>query len=330
MSHETFELIDRLRRTGRRAAMATLVRTIGTTPRKEGTKMFVGEDGGIFGSVTIGGCIDARVIEQSQQILTSASPQLLHMNLGDEEAWEIGLSCGGAVDIFIEPFTDEIARLYENVHDEWQAGRAAAIATTISGNKAGAREFLTDSSAWPAKSGTMTRDDGDVYIELLRPPSTLLVFGAGSVGIPLVTFAKQVGLRTAVIDARPRFANRERFPDADMIRVGIVSEIADEMKIGASTPVVLVSHDYKVEIPILKKVLASDAPYIGLLANRRRGAAILQVLRGDGIAEEQLARVRVPVGLDIGGETAGEIALSIVAEIIAVMRGRKGASLSAR
>ena len=330
MSYETFELIGRLRQTGRRAAMATLVRTIGTTPRKEGTKMFVGEDGDIFGSVTIGGCVDARVIEQSQQILNAASPRLLNLNLGDEEAWEIGLSCGGAVDVFIEPFTDEIARMYDNAHNEWQAGRAVAIATTISGKDTGARQLLTDSSTWPAKSGTVTTDGREVYIELLRPPSTLLVFGGGSVGIPLVSFAKQVGLRTAVIDARPRFANRERFPEADDIRVGIVSEIVDEMKIGGSTPVVLVSHDYKVEIPILKKVLSSDVPYIGLLANRRRGAAILQVLRDDGMSEQQLARVRVPVGLDIGGESAAEIALSIVAEIIAVMRGKTGAPLSGR
>ena len=281
MSHETFELIDRLRRTGRRAAMATLVRTIGTTPRKEGTKMFVGEDGDIFGSVTIGGCVDARVIEQSHAILSASSPQLLNLKLGDEEAWEIGLSCGGAVDIFIEPFTEEIARMYDNARSEWNAGRAVAISTTISGKETGAREMLSDSSTWPAKTGTMTLDGRDVYVELLRPPSTLVVFGGGSVGIPLVTFAKQVGRRTAVIDARPRFANRERFPDADDIRVGIVSEIADEMKLGESTPVVLIAHDYKIEIPVLKKVLASDAPYIGLLANRRRGAAILQVLRDD-------------------------------------------------
>ena len=330
MSHETFELIGRLRQTGRRAAMATLVRTAGTTPRKEGTKMFVAEGGDIFGSVTIGGCVDARVIEQSQQILNAAAPQLLNLNLGDEEAWEIGLSCGGAVDVFIEPFTDEIARMYEKAESEWQAGRAVAIATTISGRDSGARELLADSSSWPEKSGTMTRDGREIYVELLRPPSTLLVFGGGSVGIPLVRFARQVGFRTTVIDARPRFANRDRFPDADDIRVGIGSEIAGQMKIGGSTPVVLVWHDYKVEIPILKKVLASDAPYIGLLANRRRGAAILQLLRDDGIAEEQLARVRVPVGLDIGGESAAEIALSIVAEIIAVMRGKTGAPLSAR
>src|SRR4051812_42371537 len=103
MSHETFDLIDKMRRTGRRATMATLVRTIGTTPRKEGTKMFLGDDGNIFGSVTIGGCVDASVIEHSPAILRSGIPQLMHLELGNDEAWELGLSCGGAVDVFIEP-----------------------------------------------------------------------------------------------------------------------------------------------------------------------------------------------------------------------------------
>ncbi|MGZ7079452.1 MAG: XdhC family protein, partial [Thermoanaerobaculia bacterium] len=112
MSHETFELIERLRRAGRRAAMATLVRAAGTTPRKEGTKMLVGDDGNIFGSVTIGGCVDGRVIEESSEVLQSTKPRLLNMQLGDEEAWEIGLTCGGAVDVFVEPVTDDLLKLY--------------------------------------------------------------------------------------------------------------------------------------------------------------------------------------------------------------------------
>ncbi|HEX7419896.1 MAG TPA: XdhC family protein, partial [Thermoanaerobaculia bacterium] len=124
MSHETFDLIERLRRAGKRATMATLVRTVGTTPRKEGTKMFVGSDGGIFGSVTIGGCVDARVIEQAGEVLSSSTPHLINVQLGDEEAWEIGLTCGGAVDVYVEPLDEDIMKLYEAARDEWQAGRA--------------------------------------------------------------------------------------------------------------------------------------------------------------------------------------------------------------
>lgn len=357
MSHETFELIDQLRLSGRRAAMATLVRTVGTTPRKEGTKMFVGDDGGIFGSVTIGGCVDARVIEHSGQVLGSSSPQLLKMDLGDEEAWEIGLTCGGSVEVFVEPLSDPVIAIYETARREWQAGRSVALATVISGDAAGSRLVVTSSGdcsedSSEARASTeltnllirevphMLRSAGgsrtvsfgghEVYIEILRPSSKLIVFGAGAVAIPLVTFGKALGFQTTVIDGRARFASRERFPDADDIKVGIASEIAEQLKLGPTTPVVLVAHDYKIDVPVLKKALASDTPYIGLLGSRRRGAAILQMLRDDGVVEDQLSRVRVPIGLDLGGETAAEIALSIISEVVAVMRGRTGGAMSER
>lgn len=307
--------------------MATLVRTVGTTPRKEGTKMFVGEGGAIFGSVTIGGCVDAKVIEQADQVLGSAKPRMLDLQLGDEEAWEIGLTCGGAVDVFLEPLTDDVMALYETARREWQAGRTTAIATVISGDDLGMRYVMTEA---PSRSGTTTVDGRQVYVEVLRPPSTLMIFGAGAVAIPLVTFARDLGFRTVVIDGRPRFATPERFPEADEIRIGIPSEIATDIAFGGLTPVVLVAHDYKYDIPLLQRVLTTDVPYIGLLGSRRRGAAILQMLRDAGISEAQLQRVRVPIGLDLGGETAAEIALSIIAEIVAVAHSRNGAALSAR
>ena len=326
MSHETFELIDGLRKSGRRAVMATLVRTTGSTPRKDGAKMFVGDDGKIFGSVTIGGCVDARVLEHAAEVLSTATPRLLELQLGDEEAWEIGLTCGGAVDVFVEPVTDEIMRTYDAARAELQAGRGVAITTVISGDGAGSRTWDGFSNPSAARRAAESK----VYVEVLRPPSTLLIFGAGAVAIPLVTFAKGLGFRTIVIDGRARFASRERFPHADEIRVGIASEIAGQLGLGATTPVVLVAHDYKIDVPVLKKALASDAVYIGLLGSRRRGAAILQMLREDGVPEAQLQRVRNPIGLDIGGESAAEIALSIVAEVVAAMHGKSGSALSGR
>lgn len=324
MSRETFELIERLRRAGRRSAMATLVRTIGTTPRKEGAKMFVGDDGNVFGSVTIGGCVDARVIEESAAAIGATAPRLLNVQLGDEEAWEIGLTCGGSVDVFVEPLSDDLAAMYEAARREMEAGRSVAIATTLSGPEAGKRTLVT--SDVPRTS----RTEGDVYIEVFRPPVNLLVFGASAVAIPLVAYAKELGFHTVIIDGRERFATRARFPHADEIRVGIASEIAGQMRLGATTPVVLVAHDYKIDIPVLKHALAADVPYVGLLGSRRRGATILQMLRDDGVSEAALERVRVPIGLDLGGDTAAEIALSIASEIVAVMHGREGAALSKR
>jgi xanthine dehydrogenase accessory factor len=315
MSHETFELIDTLRRSGRRAAMATLVRTHGTTPRKEGTKMFVGDDGSIFGSVTIGGCVDARVIERAREVLATSTPHLLNLQLGDEDAWEIGLTCGGKVDVFIEPL-DAVANLYELAK-----GRAIAIATDL---RSGAHALIEP----PDGRSRMLNDQ--VYVEVLRPASTMFIFGAGAVAIPLVMFARAVGFRTILVDGRPQFASRERFPEADEIRIGIASELAEKIAFDSTTPVVLVAHDYKYDIPILKRVLATDAPYVGLLGSRKRGAAIKQMLLDDGVAEDQLRRVHVPIGLDIGGETAAEIALSIVAEVVAVVHGRNGNPLHVR
>jgi xanthine dehydrogenase accessory factor len=145
-----------------------------------------------------------------------------------------------------------------------------------------------------------------------------------------VTFAKTLGFRTIIIDGRERFASRERFPDADEIRVGIVSEIAGQVQFSPTTPVVLVAHDYKIDVPVLEKALASDAPYIGLLGSRRRGATILQMLRDAGVDDSQLARVRTPIGLDLGGESAADIALSIVSEIVAVTHNKTGSPLSMR
>ena len=344
MSHDALDVIERLRGAGRRAAMATLVRTIGTTPRKEGTKMFVDASGDVFGSVTIGGCVDGRVIEESGDVLASSSPRLMRFDLGDAEAWEIGLTCGGTVDVLMEPLTDAIADLYELARGELEAGRAVALVTMIAtgtrsllladGSLHGSplpdalRSKVTQLLRSSAGSRTISSDSGDVYIEILRPPSTLVIFGAGVVAIPLVSMARILGFHTVVVDGRPRFATRERFPDADELRIGIVSEIAEEMRLGPATPVVLVAHDYKIDVPVLTRALSTDTPYIGLLGSRRRGAAILQMLRDEGLSEEQLKRVRVPIGLDLGGSTAEEIALAVMAEIVAVMHGRSGAPLS--
>jgi xanthine dehydrogenase accessory factor len=315
--HETFELLGRLRESNTPAVMATLVRAKGTTPRKEGAKMFVGSDGSIFGSITIGGCVDARVIENAHAILDSAVPRLLHFDLGDEEAWEIGLTCGGKVEVLLEPVTDALLTTYGHAHREWQAGRAVAIATEVA---SGSRTL----AALDAKS------TDSIYVEHVQPPRTIAIFGASAVAIPLTSFARSLGLRSIVIDGRERFATRKRFPDADELRVGMVSEIAGALPMNANTAVVLVAHDYKIDVPVLKQALAGDAPYIGLLGSRRRGAAILQLLRDEGIAGEALTRIRVPIGLDLGGETAGEIALSIIAEVVAVLHGRNGAPLHAR
>ena len=360
---ETFDQLDELKRHERRVAMATLVSTKGTTPRKEGAKMWVGEDGRIRGSVTIGGCVDAQVLAESDAVLRTAAPTLLSLSLGDEEAWDLGLTCGGAVDVLIEPVqlddpADPVVRAYDVIRSEAQAGRRAVAVVPLGGAGAARPRRLVvredgstagtlgdaqvDAAAVAHALDAMARsasrsmqiDAGDrratLFFELHGPATTLVIFGAGHVAVPLVRFAKGLGWTTVLVDARERYATRERFPDADDIRIGALGEIAAQMRYDASTVVVVVAHDYKFELPVLRAVLAQHPAYIGLLGNRRRGRALLDFLAADGFDAASLARIHVPVGLDIGARTAPEIALAALAEAVAVRNGRPGTALSAR
>ncbi len=364
---ESLELFEKARAAGGRAVMATLINTKGPTPRKAGARMFVGEGGRILGSVTIGGCVDARVIEEAEGIMTRRASKRLEMALGDEEAGELGLTCGGNVDVlldfldFSDP-ADPAVRLHERVHQQLQAGRRTALVTLVRapgevpssfrkrmliddhGNVDGnlghrmerlQPEMIEDARGLMASGRSQIRSydvegegTAEVFIEVFGPPFPLIIFGGSHVAMPLVSMAKVLGLRTVVVDGRPRFANRERFPEADEVIVGIPSEVAEHLPLDAATSVVLLTHDYKYEVPVLKRALTTDCGYIGLLGSRRRGKAILDLLHEQGVEERQLQRVRVPVGLNIGAQTAPEIALSILAEILAVRNGRFGGSLS--
>lgn len=363
---ETFEQLDELRRHERRVVMATLVSTKGTTPRREGAKMWVGEGGRILGSVTIGGCVDARVLEESEKVLSDSAPRLLTMALGDADAWEIGLTCGGTVELLIEPVELDgvphpITAAYDVVRTEAAAGRRSVLVALLhddesKGKSECARLVVRENGESSGTLGDPALDRAAVeraldvilratsrtevvdasgaqerlFFELHGPATTLLIFGAGQVAIPLVRLAKVLGWHTVVVDGRERFATRERFPDADDIRVGLLADIAAELKYDASTFVILVAHDYKFEIPVLRVVLERDPAYIGLLGNRSRGAAVLRFLAEEGIGSEQLARVHVPIGLDIGARTPQEIALSVLAEALAVRNGRPGTPMKER
>jgi xanthine dehydrogenase accessory factor len=172
----------------------------------------------------------------------------------------------------------------------------------------------------------------DVHPQLPAPAEKgerprLIVVGAGEMSLPLVSLARMLGFHTTVIDPRPQFATRERFPGADELRVGIASEIVAALPLVPSTAVVLTIHDQDVEVPVLRAVLGSEAGYVGMLGSRKRGRGVLEMLREQGVPSEHLARVQVPVGLDIGARTAAEIALSVLAQIVAVRSGRSGAAL---
>ena len=168
------------------------------------------------------------------------------------------------------------------------------------------------------------------FVEVVAPAALLLVVGAGHVAMPLTSLARTLGYRTVVIDGRPRFATAERFPDVDELKIGIPSELVRDYPFIPSTALVLVAHDYKYDLPVLRHALATDVGYIGMLGSSRRGATILRYLAEEGVDEATLARVHVPIGLDLGARSAPEIALAILAEIQAVRTGGSGRPLSAR
>jgi xanthine dehydrogenase accessory factor len=341
---ELFEDIEKLAQAEKRVAMATLVATRGTSPKREGAKMWVGEEGRILGSVTIGGCVDARVIAESEQALSSFKSRLVEMKLGNEDAWEIGFSCAGDLDVLIEPVDlnrrNNVFELYRTVRAEVDRGKRAVIATPLreSANKLlvveqgevsgtlGTAEL--DRAAQITAVELMKRgvsrtvslgpDSTPVFFEVHGPPPTLIVFGASHVAMPLVSLAHDLGLKTVVVDGRPRFATRERFPDVDELLIGIPSEIAESLAYTSSTFVVLTAHDYKFDLPVLRVVLPARPAYVGLLGSKRRGAAIKEFLRDGGMDEGLLDQLHVPTGLNIGAETAAEIALSILAEAVAI------------
>jgi xanthine dehydrogenase accessory factor len=350
---EIFDHIDELRRSSGRVAVATLVNTRGTTPRKEGAKMVVGEGGAILGSVTIGGCVDAQVIEQAEDVLTTMRPRLLEMNLGDEEAWEIGLTCGGTIEVFVEPLalnrTDDVGtRFYDRAQAHARAGGRGAIVTrlddrgqklltlddgTVEGSLGETfldERFLAEARAAMAAGGSraLFLEGTRAFVEVVTPPALLLVVGAGHVAMPLTTLARTLGYRTAVLDGRPRFATRDRFPDVDDLKIGIPSELIRHYPFIPSTALVLVAHDYKYDLPVLRHALATEVGYVGMLGSARRGATILKFLREEGFDEKTLSRVHVPIGLDLGARSAPEIALAILAEIQAVRTGTTGRPLS--
>jgi xanthine dehydrogenase accessory factor len=283
-------------------AVATLVSATGSSSQKVGARMFVGASGRILGGVTIGGCVDAQVLEASDALIREGGRRLLAISLDDDEAWEIGLTCGGTVEVLIESVNpgdpnDPVVQAHGRAAALLEAGEVAEIETPLG--------------------------DGRTFVDRIAPPTNLLIIGAGQIAMSLTRFARELEMRTIIIDGRDRYATRERFPDADEVRVGMPSEIVAGIPVTKQTAIVLVAHDYKYELPILRAMLRAPVGYLGMLGSRKRGAAVRDILRDEGFTDAELARIRTPIGLDIGGKSSAEVALSILAEIVAIRSGKQ-------
>lgn len=323
-------------------ALATVIETWGSAPRRTGAKMALTSTGKITGSVS-GGCVEGAVVDNGVEVLVSRQPQLLHFGVADETAWNVGLACGGTIDVFVEPL-DPVS--YAFIHGLLDEEEPFAIVTIINGPEElvgkklvvqrGGRLFGQINPALDGVAAAMARtaiaggrsrreqldlpDSGfeplEVFIEVLKPAKTLIMIGGVHIAITLTEIAKALGYRTIVIDPRRAFGSKERFPHVDELIQAWPDEAFEQIKLNASTAIASLTHDPKIDDPALKIALASPAFYIGALGSRRTHKRRLNRLQEDGIVEESLERIHGPIGLDINASSPEEIAVSIMAEIV--------------
>lgn len=313
---DIIEQLEQLRAHESRVAMATLIGARGGSPRPLGAKLFVGEGGRLLGSVSIGGCVDARVVEHGERLLRENKAERVTVTVDDAEAVELGLACGAEFDLLIEPISlaqsDPAITAYETAVKMSRSGQTAYVITRLPAGGLPARMVSTQ---------PFEASGADVFVERIAPADTLVLVGASDVGAALARQARTLGMRVVVVDGRERYATRERFATADELLVGMPSDLVRPHLL-AGAFVVLAAHDYKYELPILREALRSPVRFVGMLAGRKRADAVRQLLRDDGLTDEELGRLHSPIGLDIGGREPEEIALSIAAQLIAVREGK--------
>jgi xanthine dehydrogenase accessory factor len=269
----------------------------------------VSEQGELFGSVS-GGCVESEVALTAGEVIADGVPRLLTYGIEDELAWSVGLPCGGEIDIFVERFDGELP------------GEGVTL-TVLEGEHAGER---LEAEVPPGPSRVLEVDGAQVFVEVLGPPPRLLIVGAIDTAEELCRAAKVLGWRTAVIDPRPALATRDRLPSPDELTVAW----PDELEADGDTAVVVLTHEERLDVPALTKALAGDAFYVGAMGSRRTQAKRRERLLEAGLDEEQLERLAGPAGLDLGAHSPAEMAVSILAEVLAVRAGRDGGRLVAR
>ncbi|HVC87056.1 MAG TPA: XdhC family protein [Gaiellaceae bacterium] len=281
------------RTAGEEVALATVVATRRSAPRPLGSKLAVTRSGRLYGSVS-GGCVEADVAEHCVAILDGESARVISYGIADDEAWTVGLPCGGEIDVFVEPFAGAPAR------------ERGASYVVVGG--AGVGERWDDGG----RARTELREEAErqVFVEAIGPPPRLVAVGAGDIAEALCALARPLGWRTVVVDPRPGLATRERVPSADELVVAW----PDEIDVDAETALVSLVHEERLDIPALRRGVEGGAFYVGALGSTRA-----QEKRREKLGDVADA-VRGPVGLDLGGETPAEVALEILAEVLSAYK----------
>lgn len=347
--------LEQWEREGVEAGRAVLVRSFGSSPVPEGSVLLVAEDGRIAGSVS-GGCVEAAAAEEVARARVDRCARLLRYGITDEQAWNVGLACGSTIDVLVEPsISPEVTAAARASDDravvtvlpdrdpDGTAGRVVLAPSplpvlTLDGPVLDVRppgppedtavrsELATHARLLLERglSGTVHLAGRSYFVESFPVRPRLVAVGAGQVGIALVRLAQELGYETIVVDGRASFATRERFPDVDLLLVGWPDEIFPQISLGPKDAVAVLTHDPKFDEPAIVEALRRGCRYVGSIGSRRTHAERRERLRAAGLSDAELARIRGPIGLDLGGRRPAEIALSILAEVVAVRHGGTG------
>jgi xanthine dehydrogenase accessory factor len=333
---------ERFARSGKPFGRAVVTSVWGSAPRAEGSSMLAASDGTIAGSVS-GGCVESATAVEIGEAITRGTPKLMTFGVTDEQAWEVGLACGGTIKVFIEP------TVRPEVVEAARAGIGEVVATVIAGPAIGASvRVLEDGrvvgslpAAFPMgqlrdaalaalrKETSTTREfatesgPAGVFLEVFPRQPRLVIFGGVQIAVALVPLAKALGYWIIVADGREAFISRDRFPDADELILAWPEEAFERIGLDSASYVCVLSHDPKFDEPALQIALRSPAAYVGAIGSRKTQEARRERLRQAGLTEEQIQRLHGPIGLDLGGRQPAETALAILAEMTAVRYGRQ-------
>jgi xanthine dehydrogenase accessory factor len=331
--------IERWRDAGKKVAVATVVQAYGSAPRRPGAKMAISEDGEFVGSVS-GGCVENDVVEHAKQVIDEDHPRLVPYGISDEMAFNVGLACGGQIEVFIQPFgkafpTEKpVAFAYVVDGPEqgsgllaWEFGKhRGSVGQGDAFDERVARDAIAQLG--DGRSGQLRYDDAPqgptrVFVDTYPAQPTIVIFGAVHIGVALAQLAKDVGgFRVVVVDARGAWATSERFPTADEIHIMHADDYLKGHPLSSNAYIAVLSHDPKLDDPALFGALQSDARYVGAIGSNKTQRERRQRLIAAGLTDEQMNRLHGPIGLDLGAQSPEEIGVSIMAEMLAAKNGK--------
>ncbi|NOC82215.1 MULTISPECIES: XdhC family protein [unclassified Ruegeria] len=306
-------------RDGSGAALATVVETWGSAPRRVGSQLVIGGDGRIEGSVS-GGCVEGAVIVEALEAIDEGEARLLEFGVSDEDAFAVGLACGGTIRVLVEPVGKVLP---EPMLAELVAARArrepiAYEVNTDTGHRALRRNAYAERLRMD-RSGF--EEDGRTFVAVHNPPLRLIIVGAVHIAQALVPMARIAGYDPTIIDPRDAFASNARFP-GETILTDWPDEAVAKLGLDARTAIVLLTHDPKLDDPALQAALDADVFYIGALGSTRTHSKRVERMKAAGFSDKQISRIHGPIGLDIGAAGPSEIAVAVLAQMTAVLRGR--------